>query len=141
MSRTILFNGFEISDAASRIEFARVHEWIAGSYWATGIPEDRFRRAVENSSLVAGAYHPEHGQCAFARVVTDFTRFAYLMDVYVAASHRGGGLGKTIIAYLLEHPRMSDIDTWSLGTKDAHGLYETFGFVLEEPGRWMVRRR
>ncbi len=64
---------FEVSDDALRLDFLRVHSWLASSYWATDIPQDRLRRGLENSSLVAGIYHQDHGQCAFARVVTDFT--------------------------------------------------------------------
>ena len=77
-----------------------------------------------------------------ARVVTDFTRFAYLMDVIVDIDHRGQGLGKAIVAFLLDHPKMADIDSWTLATRDAHRLYEGFGFQREpDPDRWMIRRR
>jgi GNAT superfamily N-acetyltransferase len=76
-----------------------------------------------------------------ARVVSDFTRFAYVMDVIVDDAWRGQGLGKALVRYLMEHPQMADIDTWTLATEDAHGLYRQFGFQPEpNPGRWMVRR-
>ncbi len=138
----VVFGEYELSDEPARLDFERVHRWLADSYWAAGIPAARLRRAIDHTSLVAGAYHPVDGQCGVARVVTDFTRFAYLMDVLVDPAHRGGGLGKAIVRFLLEHPRMGDIDSWTLATRDAHGLYEGFGFQREpDPGRWMVRRR
>lgn len=130
------------SDDPDRIDFERVHGWLSDSYWSRGIPAERMRRALEHTSLVAGAYLPGRGQIGVARVVTDFTRFAYLMDVIVDPECRGQGVGKGLVRYLLEHPRMQDIDSWSLATEDAHALYEGFGFVVEpRPGRWMVRRR
>ena len=107
------FDSFKITDDRQRIDFLRVHGWLASSYWAKDIPQERLRRGIENSSLVAGVYHPEFGQCAFARVVTDFARFAYLMDVFVAPDNRSQGLGKQIVRFLLDHPRMSDIDSWA----------------------------
>jgi GNAT superfamily N-acetyltransferase len=136
------FGAYELSDDSARVDFPRVHSWLSETYWCSGIPFKRLRRGFDNSSVVAGAYLPEHGQCGIARVVTDFTRFAYLMDVFVDPAHRGEGVGKAIVSFLLDHPRMGDIDTWSLATRDAHSLYESFGFTLEpHPERWMVKRR
>jgi hypothetical protein len=82
-SHAVLFDAFELSDDPQRIDFPRVHGWLASSYWAKDIPQERQRRCIDNSSLVAGVYYPEYGQCAFARVVTDFARFAYLMLIRV----------------------------------------------------------
>ena len=142
MKHCVNFGDFELSDATSRVDFPCVHAWLAGTYWSAGISEARLRRAFENTSILAGAYHLQHGQCAFARVSTDFVRFAYLMDVFVHPDWRGVGLGKAIVRFLLEHPKMGDIDSWSLATRDAHGMYEELGFVREpDPERWMVKRR
>ena len=127
----VRFDDYELSDCLDDLDFDRVHGWLANSYWCEGIEKIRLRRGIENSSIIVGAFHAELGQCGFARVVTDFTRFAYLMDVIVDPSHRGNGLGQALVMFFLKHPRMDDIDTWSLATLDAHGLYEKLGFERE----------
>ncbi len=134
--------GIEISDDRHRLDSDRVHGWIASTYWSPGISKERWQRAVDHSTVVAGLYHERHGQMGFLRVVTDFTRFAYLMDVYVDEDHRGQGLGKALVDYILRHPALDDVDTWTLATETAQDLYAPFGFrPPENPDRWMVCKR
>jgi GNAT superfamily N-acetyltransferase len=83
-------------------------------------------RSIENS-LCFGLYDGDE-QVGFARVVTDSATFAHLMDVFVVESHRGRGLGKELVAAVMEHPGLQGLRIFSLATQDAHGLYEQFGF-------------
>jgi GNAT superfamily N-acetyltransferase len=64
----------------------------------------------------------------FARVITDFATFAYLSDVFVIESHRGLGLSKWLMEVIMGHPQLQNLRRWMLATRDAHGLYEQFGF-------------
>ena len=74
----------------------------------------------------------------FARLVTDKATFAYLADVFILSEHRGKGLSKWLMATIQSHPDVQGLRRWMLGTKDAHGLYEQFGWTpLPEE---MVRR-
>ena len=66
---------------------------------------------------------------AFARVVTDYVRFAHLLDVFVLKEFRGRGLGKRLMNSILSHPELRTIMRFTLGTQDAHGLYAQFGFT------------
>ena len=75
-----------------------------------------------------GVFTDEGKQVAFARVLTDFSVFAWIMDVFVLEEYRGKGLGKLLMAGITEHPGLQNLERWGLGTKDAHGLYEQFGF-------------
>jgi GNAT superfamily N-acetyltransferase len=61
--------------------------------------------------------------------------FSWICDVIVDEAHRGQGVGKGLMAAVLEHPNVKST-TNLLGTRDAHGLYEKFGFVRRE----MMRR-
>ena len=94
-------------------------------------------RSIENS-LCFGAYAEDGKQVGFARVVTDAATFAYLGDVFVVGEHRGRGIGKQLVAAVMAHPDVQGVRLFLLGTADAHGLYEGFGFKLVEPGRWMA---
>jgi GNAT superfamily N-acetyltransferase len=117
---------------------ARVHGFLRDdSYWASGVSEQAFRTSCAES-LCFGVYRARE-QLAFARVVTDFARFAYLADVFVIPALRGRGLGKALVQEILQHPELAEIERWLLGTRDAHGLYARFGFVSVSEGRFMLR--
>jgi GNAT superfamily N-acetyltransferase len=94
------------------------------------------RRSLDNS-LCFGLY--ERGrQVGFARVVTDRATFAWLCDVFVLEAYRGRGLSKWLIGCVMSHPDLRGLRRLLLGTRDAHGLYERFGFtLLADPARFM----
>jgi uncharacterized protein len=133
---------WSISDDRARIDFERVTGWLAGAYWCPGISRAAVERAAVHSSLVVGAYAPGGEQVGYLRVVSDQTRFANIMDVFVAAAQRGRGLGRALVRFALSHPRHRDVSRWLLGTRDAHGVYAREGFrPLDEPDRFMQRVR
>ncbi|NOX29291.1 MAG: GNAT family N-acetyltransferase [Actinobacteria bacterium] len=129
---------FVLSTDRSRIDVGVVHDYLnKHSYWASG----RSRSVVESSigsSLCFGAYGPSGEQVAFARVITDGATFGYLCDVFVLPGHQGGGLGKALMQFILDHPVVQSLGHFLLATKDAHGLYAQWGFTaLEDVGKWM----
>jgi GNAT superfamily N-acetyltransferase len=76
------------------------------------------------------------------RLVSDRTRFAYIMDVYVDAAHRKKGLALKMMRFALNHPQLKDVYLWLLATQDAHRVYAKAGFgALENPTVWMVKRK
>jgi len=80
-------------------------------------------------------------QIGFARVVTDCTLFGYLADVFIIEEYRGRGLSKWLMDCIINHPDIKELRAWMLATKDAHALYEKFGFKpLDEPERYMKRK-
>jgi GNAT superfamily N-acetyltransferase len=60
--------------------------------------------------------------------------------VFVVDAHRGAGLGVWLVKTVLAHPDLTTV-RFVLGTADAHGLYERFGFEPADPDRMMDRRR
>jgi len=79
-------------------------------------------------------------QIGFARVLTDYVVFAYLMDLFVFDEYRGNGLGKELIGYIIGHPLLKNVKTMALKTKDAHALYERFGFqTIGDSELWMYK--
>src|SRR5688572_1517692 len=119
--------------SALNIEF--VVRSLQSTYWAGDRPREAIIASLA-SSICFGAYEAEsREQIGFARVVTDGVTFSWLCDVFVAPEHRARGLGKRLVAEVLAHPRVSSTRVY-LGTKDAHGLYEQFGFR-----RWELMRR
>jgi GNAT superfamily N-acetyltransferase len=134
----MLPTGYELTDDKARIDPVAAHAYLTESYWAKGIPFETVARALEGS-LVVAVLHEER-QVAMARIVSDFATFAYLADVYVLECHRGLGLSKAMMGFLVNHPRLQGLRRWALYTKDAQGLYGQFGFVeYPWPDRMMVR--
>jgi GNAT superfamily N-acetyltransferase len=133
--------GYEISDDPARLDFERIHRFLAHeSYWAKNIPRALVEQAARHS-LTWGVYALA-GQVGFARVVSDRTTFAYLCDVYIEADHRGHGLSKALVARILAHPELQGLRRWMLVTADAHTLYEPFGWVVPgKPERYMEIHR
>lgn len=99
------------------------------SRYSTGLPPERFPLIIENS-VCFSVFH-QGKQIGFSRVITDFSEFASLWDVYIDDEHRGKGVGKTLMKYVLEHPRLRGVFRWFLMTEDAHGLYQKYGFKTE----------
>jgi nitroimidazol reductase NimA-like FMN-containing flavoprotein (pyridoxamine 5'-phosphate oxidase superfamily)/GNAT superfamily N-acetyltransferase len=133
-------DGYTVSTDPRRIDFALVARFLAeDSYWARGMDVHHHRLALGHS--VCFGLYGDGGQLGFARVMTDYGRFALLADVFVTPAARGKGLGKWLVSCVLEHPELAKVPRWMLGTADAHGLYERFGFVRAEPGRFMIRTR
>lgn len=131
-------DAFVLSTDATRLDFEFVYRFLRDeAYWCEGIQRDQLRRSLLGS-LCFGAYL-DGRQVGFARAVSDGARFAYLCDVFVDRSQRGQGLGKALVSFVLDHPELRGIERWLLGTRDAHTLYERFGFVPTAPGRYMVR--
>lgn len=80
-------------------------------------------------------------QVGFARVVTDKATFGYLADVFITEPHRGKGLGKLLMQTILDHEELAGFRSWMLATKDAHGLYEKFGFNLTNDTTRIMRKQ
>jgi len=127
-------SAIELSGERARQDAGAIHAFLTRSYWAQGISRARVERSLE-ASLGFGLFDAG-AQVGFARVVTDRTTFAYLCDVYVLETHRGRGLGKRLLAAVVSHPDLAELRRFVLWTRDAHGLYEQFGFsrLTDQPG-------
>jgi GNAT superfamily N-acetyltransferase len=118
----------EISTDKNRLDLAMIHAFLANdSYWVPGISRDSVEKCIAHS-LCFGVYAGGR-QIGFARVVTDFVRFAHLLDVFVLPEFRGRGIAKSLMENILAHPELRTIVRYTLGTQDAHGLYARFGFT------------
>jgi GNAT superfamily N-acetyltransferase len=97
------------------------------SYWVPGISRASVEKCIKNS-LCFGV-HLDGRQVGFARLVTDFVRYAHLLDVFVLPEFRGRGIGKLLIENILTHPELRTIVRYTLGTQDAQSLYAQHGFT------------
>ena len=128
---------FTITDEREKLDVELIHNFLSNSsYWSKGIPREVVAKSLAHS-LCFGLFDLDQ-QIGFGRVVTDRATFAYLADVFVVENYRGQGLGKWLVACILEHPELRDLRRWMLATLDAHQLYHQYGFVpLSNPERFM----
>jgi GNAT superfamily N-acetyltransferase len=128
---------FIISTDKNKLDVPYIHQFLSNeSYWAEGIPFDIVKKSIENS-LCFGIYDGGK-QIGFARIITDEATFGYLADVFVDAAYRGKGLSKWLMNVICDLPFMPLLRRFMLATKDAHKLYEQFGFTpLTLPERFM----
>lgn len=114
-----------------------IHAYLSEeSYWSKGIPLEYVEKAIQHS-ICFGAYS-EHGQVAFARIVTDHATFGYLADVFVLGDYRKRGISKHLMEFIMEVTAPLNFRRFMLATLDAHSLYTKYGFKeLKHPERIM----
>jgi N-acetylglutamate synthase-like GNAT family acetyltransferase len=140
-------DGFTLSTDKQYLDTNVIHQFLSvDSYWAKGITMEKVKKSIEKSSICFGMYEgdPAKGeakQIGFVRAVTDFVRFAWIMDVFVLPEYRGRGLSKWMMETMVEQSELKDVRKMMLCTYDAHGLYEQYGFqTLDDPEIFMERK-
>lgn len=130
---------YELDDDASRLQPDLVWNWLSTqAYWGRWRDRADFDAQIASAWRIVGAYRVDTGeQVAFARAVSDGVSFAYLADVLVLPEHQGSGLGKRLVARMIDEGPGREF-RWTLFTRDAHRLYEQFGFA-EPDASAMVR--
>lgn len=129
---------YSISTDKSLLDIAVIHNYLSErSYWAQGRTVEKVKLSIDHS-LCFGMYTQGGQQTGFARVVTDFALFGYVMDVFILEEYRGKNLGKQLIKAIITHPDLQGLRKLMLATRDAHTLYGQFGFeALKEPDNMM----
>jgi GNAT superfamily N-acetyltransferase len=134
--------GFTISTDKNKLDVAAIHDYLCNrSYWGHGRPIETVWKSIDNS-LCFGMYDKEGHFVGFARVVTDYTVFAYLMDLFILEAYRNQGLGKMLVDHIVNDDAFKVIRFWRLDTRDVHELYRKYGFQEPaRPERIMERRK
>lgn len=130
---------FEVVMDVDRFDFDQIVPAVQGSYWGQGRTAMDIRRAFAGSAVVGVFEDGQH--LAVARAITDGVFHAYIYDLIVFEPHRGRGLARVLMDTLLVHPQLKSVTGWMLSTRDAHGIYEKYGFAPVEPNRTMWMRR
>lgn len=129
------FGEYKISTNKELICIDRLAELLHNTYWAHHRSQETIATSIENS-ICFGVYHHEK-MVGFARVVTDYATMYWLCDVVIDPNYRGRGLGKKLIQTITEMDELKEM-FGILATRDAHGLYEKYGFQ-RAPGKFMRR--
>ncbi len=128
-----------VSTNKNKLNISFIQNFLKDIYWAAGRTIDEVQTTIDNS-FCFGIYL-ENEQIGFARVITDYVVFAYVMDVFIDEKHRGKGYSSVLIDKMMTEPKLQEVKIWRLATKDAHFLYEKFGFTqLAFPERMMEKK-
>jgi GNAT superfamily N-acetyltransferase len=117
-----------VSTDKSKLNVPFIQNFLKDIYWAAGRTIDEVQTTID-ASFCFGIYLDDE-QIGFARVVTDYVVFAYLMDVFIDEKYRGKGYSSILIEAMMKEPQLQQVKIWRLATSDAHFLYEKFGFTL-----------
>ncbi|MDX5346309.1 MAG: GNAT family N-acetyltransferase, partial [Hymenobacteraceae bacterium] len=131
-----LLSAIEISTDKNKLDRHLIHKTLSQTYWAQNIPRQVVDKSIDHA-FCFGVYL-QGEQIGFARVITDYTTFAYLSDVFVLEPYMGKGVAKELVNHMLQHPELQGLRRWVLVTKDAQTLYQQLGFEpLKFPERYM----
>ena len=123
---------FYISTDKNKLDINVIHDYLCNrSYWAKDRAIETVKRSIDHS-LCFGMYDTSDSLIGFARVVSDFAVFAYIMDVFILENYRYLGLGMKLMDFIMNYPDLQNVKVIMLATEDAHGLYEKYGFRLTE---------
>lgn len=117
-----------ISTDPARLDLDAIADMLTRAYWAKGRTREVIARYVQHS-LVFGVYAAEK-QIGFARVVSDYTTFAWFCDFFILEDYRGRGIGKWVLETVLAHPDLQGLRRILLMTNEAQELYKKYGFKL-----------
>lgn len=127
-----------VSTDKSKLDVPFIQDFLKDIYWAAGRTMEEVQRTID-ASVCFGIYLNDK-QIGFARVITDYVVFGYVMDVFIAEEHRGKGYSSILIESMMNEPQLKEIKIWRLATTDAHFLYKKFGFTaLNHPEKMMEK--
>jgi GNAT superfamily N-acetyltransferase len=127
-----------VSTDKQKLDVPFIQHFLKYAYWAAGRTIEEVQTTID-SSVCFGIYLDDV-QIGFARVITDYVVFAYLMDVFIAKEHRGKGFSTILISAMMQEPVLKEVKIWRLATSDAHFLYQKFGFKpLAHPEKMMEK--
>ena len=127
-----------VSTDKNKLDVPFIQLFLKDIYWAAGRTIEEVQITIDNS-FCFGIYLNDK-QIGFARVITDYVVFAYLMDVFITEEHRGKGYSSILINSMMTEPKLKEVKIWRLATSDAHFLYQKFGFTaLGNPEKMMEK--
>jgi N-acetylglutamate synthase-like GNAT family acetyltransferase len=129
---------FHVPTDKNKLNFDLISNYLNNeAYWSKNRSRNTIEKSIENF-LCYGVYDSENNQVGFARVITDYAVYAYLLDLFIVSSHRKQGLSKLLITQMLSNPDLEMVKKWVLATRDAHDFYRKFVFSnVTNPERLM----
>ena len=127
-----------ISKDKRDINLKRLIKYITReSYWGRKMTGELIAKSIENSVCYSVLLNNEF--IGFARVITDFSTFNYLCDVFILPDFQGKGFGEKLLQFIMDDPEIKD-GGYLLLTRDAHKLYHKFGFLPSSNNKELINK-
>ena len=118
---------YRILAGADEMNINEVAALLKTTYWANQRSNEIIEKSMHNSSCYGVYLDNEKKLVGFARVISDYATTYYLCDVVIDGAYQGRGLGKALLSHIVSLPEYAGLRGLLL-TRDAHGLYEKYGF-------------
>jgi len=116
-----------ISTDNDLLDVEKIHRMLSTFSWCKQIPIEYIKRMIKYSYCFGVYYHEE--QVGFARIVTDYTTFAYFCDGFIVPEHRKKGLFKWLFETMMADPKIQGLKTYCLNpAEETKFLYLRAGF-------------
>ena len=120
---------YRIVEGKKKIKVKEVERLLKMTYWADTRPIEKIEKSMDNSECYGLFIEGIDQLVGFARVITDYATTYYLCDVIIDNEYQHNGLGKALVSHIASMPKYAEL-RGLLVTKDAHGLYEKYGYVI-----------
>ncbi len=128
---------YSILEGADKLPLASVMALLKQTYWADKRTPEQVQRSMDNSRCYGVYCNDDKKLVGFARVISDFATTYYLCDVVIDRDYQHNGLGTALVSHIENLPEYQGL-RGILITRDAHTLYEKFGYQTLN-GRAMVK--
>lgn len=118
---------YSVIEDRSKMPLSDVMALLAQTYWADKRTPEQVQRSMDNSRCYGVYCDDDKKLIGFARVISDFATTYYLCDVVIDKAYQHQGLGKALISHIEHLPEYQGL-RGILITRDAHALYEKFGY-------------
>ena len=118
---------FRIINDPDKIKSEEVLRLLKMTYWANNRTIEQIEESMASSFCYGLFLAEEERLVGFARVISDLATTYYLCDVIIDPEYQHQGLGKALVSHIISLPQYRKLRGILL-TKDAHGLYEKYGF-------------
>ncbi len=112
------------------------------AWWTAGRTADETTRLLRESDVVVVLTELSTERLVgFARVLTDYSQLAVVLDVIVDADRRGAGYGASLMDAIVGHPQLAEVRSIELSCQpELVPFYRRWGFT-DEVGRSLLMRR
>ena len=108
------------------------------TFWARGRSLAQLRQMLAGSAAVVSLWNGKR-LVGFGRASSDGVFRAVLWDVVIPEDLQGKGLGRQLVAALLDSPRLHGVERVYLMTTNSAGFYRQLGFQHSEGQQLLVR--
>ena len=118
---------YRIVSSTENINSEEVLRLLKMTYWANNRTIEQIEESMASSFCYGLFLAEEERLVGFARVISDLATTYYLCDVIIDPEYQHQGFGKALVSHIVSLPQYRKLRGILL-TKDAHGLYEKYGF-------------